>query len=141
MFLKISLAIAAAIDTINQTQPDQLIAFTYRNQLLVNDVRADPAWEPWHETLATATVYQPPIRTVDFMRLLTAQERIAIRQSTDPLIIDWRDLLSVTSEVDLADPDVTIGLNYLEQQTLLGTGRAAEILSFVGELDFSASIT
>lgn len=64
-----------------------------------------------------------------FLRRFTAPERIAIRASTDPIIVDFLHLLTLAQDIELADPDTVAGVNYLEQQGLLSAGRAAEILA------------
>ena len=129
MLLRITDAQLIEINRINETQPDQLIAISDGTLFLVQDVRNDPHWEPWHDVLATATPYRKPMRTVDFMRLFTQAERIDIRSSTDPIIIDFRDLISVTPTVDLDDPDTINGIQYLARGNIIDSERAAEILS------------
>lgn len=62
-----------------------------------------------------------------FLRRFTAQERIAIRSSSDPVIIDFLHLVNLAQDVNLDDPDTADGLAYLEAQQLIAQGRAAEI--------------
>lgn len=63
-----------------------------------------------------------------FKRRFTAAERITIRGSTNPVVIDFMDLLASATAVDFADTDLINGVNYLEAQSLIAEGRAAEIL-------------
>lgn len=70
-----------------------------------------------------------PITKLTFLRRFTAEERIAIRASTDPIIVDFLQLLDMASEVRVDDPDTVAALNYFEAQELLAAGRAAEILA------------
>lgn len=76
---------------------------------------------------------EPPPTTLltqlAFLRRFTAPERIAIRASTDPIIVDFLHLLGLAQDIDLTDPDTVLGTHYLEQQGLLAAGRATEILS------------
>lgn len=65
---------------------------------------------------------------LSFIQKFTQAERITIRASTDPVIIDFMELLSMAQEIDLEYPDTIAGLNYMETIGLLGAGRAAEIL-------------
>ena len=66
---------------------------------------------------------------LQFLRRFTAQERIAIRASMNPAIADFLQLLDLAQDVRLDDPDTVAGVQYLEQETLLAAGRAAEILT------------
>lgn len=75
-----------------------------------------------------------PVREVQltklqFLRRFTTAERIAIRSSTNPVIVDFMQLLDLAQDVRLDDPDTVAGVNYLETLTLIGEGRAAEILA------------
>ena len=76
----------------------------------------------------------PPVdelNKVDFLRLFTQAERIAIRQAAavNPLIADYQDMLDAASVVRLSDPDMQTGVPLLELGGLIGVGRAAQILS------------
>lgn len=66
---------------------------------------------------------------LQFLRRFTTQERIAIRGSTNPVIVDFMQLLDLALDVRLDDPDTVDGLHYLESLNLIGVGRAAEILA------------
>lgn len=66
---------------------------------------------------------------LQFLRRFTASERVAIRASSNPIIIDFMSLLDLALDVRLDDPDTIAGVNYLETLELIGAGRAAEILA------------
>jgi len=68
------------------------------------------------------------ITKLSFLQRFTQEERIAIRTSTDPIVVDFLELLSMAQDVDTAYPDTIAGVNYLESTGLVGEGRAAEIL-------------
>jgi hypothetical protein len=70
------------------------------------------------------------LNKVDFLRLFTQAERIAIRQAATayPTIADYQAMLDATSLVRLSDPDIQIGIPLLELGGLLDPGRAAQIL-------------
>lgn len=70
-----------------------------------------------------------PISKLAFLRRFTAPERIVIRASADPIIVDFMGLLDMASEVVLDDPDTIAAVGYFEQQGLLAAGRAEEILA------------
>ena len=70
-----------------------------------------------------------PMTRLTFLRRFTAQERIAIRASNDPLIADFLHLLEMAQDIDLTDADTQMGVGYLEQQALIAEGRAVEILT------------
>jgi hypothetical protein len=70
-----------------------------------------------------------PMTPLAFLRRFTAEERITIRASTDPLIVDFIALVNLAQDILLDDPDTMRGVGYLEQQGLLAAGRTAEILA------------
>ena len=64
----------------------------------------------------------------EFLSLYTPQERVAIRASTDPIIMDFREMVNIALEVNL-DLDITQqALGYLAMTGLLQPARVAEIL-------------
>jgi len=72
------------------------------------------------------------IYKVDFMRLFTQAERIAIRQAAklNPVVEDYQVILDASPEkVRLSDADIQEGIPELEDAGLLAPGRAAQILS------------
>ncbi|MFN8995572.1 MAG: hypothetical protein ACK5X3_18160 [Pseudomonadota bacterium] len=77
----------------------------------------------------------PPVvdelHKVDFLRLFTQAERIAIREAAkvNPLIADYQDMLDATDKPRLSDPDMQNGVPLLELAGLIGLGRAAQILA------------
>jgi len=76
----------------------------------------------------------PPVdelHKVDFLRLFTQAERIAIREAAkvNPLIADYQDMLDATDKPRLSDPDMQNGVPLLELAGLIGPGRAAQILA------------
>jgi len=77
----------------------------------------------------------PPVdelHKVDFLRLFTQAERIAIRQAAklNQVVEDYQAMLDASPEkVRLSDPDIKEGIPELEDAGLLAPGRAAQILS------------
>jgi hypothetical protein len=76
----------------------------------------------------------PPVdelHKVDFMRLFTQAERIAIRQAAklNPVVEDYQAMLDAATIIRLSDPDIQEGIPELEDALLIGPGRAAQILS------------
>ena len=90
-------------------------------RLLADDERVEfpESAEPIRETQLTK---------LQFLRRFTAPERIAIRASTNPVIVDFMSLLDLAQDVRLDDPDTVAGVNYLETLTLISKGRAADVL-------------
>jgi len=70
-----------------------------------------------------------PLTRLQFKLLLTPEERIAIRASADPVVVDFLDLLQDAQEVRLDDPNTVAGTRYMEGAGLLAAGRADAILS------------
>ena len=77
----------------------------------------------------------PPVvdelNKIDFLRLFTQAERIAIRDAakTNALIADYEDMLKATDKPRLSDPDIQTGVPLLELAGHIGVGRAAQILA------------
>lgn len=70
----------------------------------------------------------PPLSPLAFLRRFTADERVAIRASTDPYVQDFYYLLDKAAEVRLDDPDVVAGMSYLVACGMLSQARADAIL-------------
>ena len=77
----------------------------------------------------------PPVvdelNKIDFLRLFTQAERIAIREAAkvNPLISDYQHMLDAATVVRLSDPDIQTGVPLLELGGRIGVGRAAQILA------------
>ncbi len=69
-----------------------------------------------------------PVTRLEFLRRFTAEQRIAIRASTDPMIIDGRELLDMATDVSADDPDTILYVRYLEQQGFISAEDADRIL-------------
>lgn len=69
-----------------------------------------------------------PVTRLEFLRRFTAEQRIAIRASTDPLIVDGRELLDMATDVSVEDPDTIMYVRYLQQQGFISTEDADRIL-------------
>lgn len=66
---------------------------------------------------------------LEFLTRFTASERIAIRASTDPIVVDFMELLNLATYVDVGDQNTIDGVNYLASQNLIAAGRVSEILA------------
>jgi hypothetical protein len=76
----------------------------------------------------------PPVdelHKVDFLRLFTQAERIAIRQAAkvNQVVEDYQAMLDAATIIRLSDADIQEGIPELEDAGLLAPGRAAQILS------------
>lgn len=71
------------------------------------------------------------ITRLAFVRRFTAEERlkIAAERSNSQEINDWWTLLDLARNVDLHDPEIIIGIKYLEAIHILESGRADAILA------------
>lgn len=95
-----------------------------------------PGWELiediWTEPLKPDVIISQPqnseITVIKFLLKFTPQERISIRSSTDPVVIDWLRILDdprlTTVEYSIARPT----LEYLVSINLLEASRISEIL-------------
>jgi hypothetical protein len=71
----------------------------------------------YHEPVVTT---EPAIRIItvrQFLKRFTQAERIAMRNSTDDIVIDLYTDLTLASYVDLDDPELIPGLMYISGQT------------------------
>ena len=76
-----------------------------------------------------ASIIAVPLTQLAFLRRFTAPERIAIRASTDPIIQDFLQLVSLAQDILVTDPDTIMGVGYLAQQGYIAPDRVAEILA------------
>lgn len=81
-------------------------------------------------TLATP-LPETKITKLSFKQRMTAGERISVRAAAqnDPIVFDFIDLVDSANFIDLASQDTIDGVNYLELQGLIDTGRSNEILT------------
>lgn len=91
-----------------------------------------PETAAWSQSLNGFVDIEEPstqLTKLAFQRRFTLAERIAVRGSNDPIVVDYRELSTLAEGIDLSDADVIAGINYLELIGLLNAGRAAEILA------------
>lgn len=67
---------------------------------------------------------------LQFLRRFTVQERANITAASEAnaAINDYMSMLNLAKFVNIKDSDVILGVNLLEQATIIGKGRAAQIL-------------
>ena len=99
--------------------------------LSAKEFKARPTTKQWNsETLdfdVERVVPPKPISPLEFMRLFTVQERIAIRTAGDPVLDDFLDMARVAGSVRMDDQMVVQGLDYLVQQNIITSARREEI--------------
>lgn len=66
---------------------------------------------------------------LSFLTRFTVQERVAIRSSTDPIVVDFLRMLDVAENIVLTDTNTVQGINYLVYVNLLTADRATAILT------------
>ena len=82
----------------------------------------------WHTPVAPEVI---PIRIITvraFMKRLAQSERIALRGSTDAIVIDLMEDLRMASYVDLDDPELGPGLAYVESLGLIANSQLTDLL-------------
>lgn len=95
---------------------------------------AGPGWTWGGETFTAPPGPEPEplpvggMTSLAFTRRFTLAERISIRQSTDPIVVDGMAMLEVAEEIKLDDPDTVALIGYFVTQGLLTQERADEIL-------------
>lgn len=80
-----------------------------------------------------APVKPPKVTVIEYKMLFTSAERIAAKASTDPVIVDLRELMDDprTANVDLSLKSISDALDYMTAVGLIAAGRKAEILTGV----------
>lgn len=83
------------------------------------------------DTYVDPTVGHRIINTTDFMLLFTSAERIAIRSSANPVVVDFLRIIDDQrlQVVDRNNSTVSNGLAYFESIGLLAPGRAQQIIA------------
>lgn len=80
------------------------------------------------DSLKLVSVSETEITRLEFMSRFTTEERIAIRESTDPLIFDAMELLKVAENISISDQRTVMLINYMVSVGLISSSRAKEIL-------------
>jgi hypothetical protein len=82
-------------------------------------------------TLVDADQKPPKVTVIEYKMLFTSTERIAVKASTDPVIIDLQELMNDprTVNVDLSLQSISDALDYMTALGLIAPGRKAEILT------------
>ena len=70
-----------------------------------------------------------PMTKLEFMRRFSAEERIALRSSADPVVKDFLMMFDLSEQVLIDDPELADGIRYFESLDLITKGRAAIILT------------
>ena len=96
----------------------------------------DSTYDPETGVITPPSPPAPPaaariLTKVAYLKRFTQAERMAIRGAAkeSPQVEDYVELLNLSEEVDLDDPETVLGVNTLEAAGLIGAGRAAEILA------------
>jgi len=83
--------------------------------------------QKYHSTATTSAIRKITKRA--FMQRFTQAERIAIRASSDDIVIDIHEDLKATNSVELDLADTVIALAHLVSVAILTSDRPAEILA------------
>lgn len=99
--------------------------------VLVNGVWTNPT-PPSEPSEPPAATY-PKVSPVEFKLLFTSAERIAIKASTDAVVLDFMEIVNDPrlTTVDLGLASTQQGVAYLASVGLIGEARVAEILAGV----------
>lgn len=66
---------------------------------------------------------------LEYQLLFTLEERIAIRTSSDPIVIDSREMAQIAEFIDLTDPNTIAGTQYLQMAGILTAERVEQVLA------------
>lgn len=96
------------------------------------EIKLNDNWEALRAENEPAPPVKVPvmISPVEFKMLLPSAARIAIGASTDPVIMDFRQLINDPrlTQVDMRLPTVKEGLDYIAEQGILTPEQVAQIL-------------
>lgn len=81
------------------------------------------------ETLKLVLIAETVVSKLEFMSRFTTEERIAIRESADSMVIDAMELLKVAENVTLSDPRTVQLVQYMASIGLILSDRVSEILA------------
>ena len=99
------------------------------------DSYVDGVWTakpvPEHVVPEPVAPVPPKVTVIEYKMLFTSAERIAAKSSTDPVIVDLRELMDDprTSHVDLSLQSISDALDYMTAIGLIAAGRKSEILT------------
>lgn len=83
----------------------------------------------WHTPVAPEVI---PIRIITvraFMKRLAQSERIALRGSSDAIVVDLMEDLRMAAYVDLDDAELPAGLAYVESLGLIANAQLTALLA------------
>lgn len=118
-------SVAAHYDT--EVPDDAENGDTFSNGVLTKR----PVPEVVVQTPEPVVVKPPKVSVIEYKMLFTSAERIAVKASTDPVIIDLQELMNDprTVNVDLSLQSISDALDYMTAIGLIAAGRKAEILT------------
>jgi hypothetical protein len=81
------------------------------------------------ESFSLVPISNTVITKLEFLSRFTIAERTAIRNSTDPIIVDMMELLNASTEVDLTDSRTISIINHLSSVGIVSSNRVQELLT------------
>ena len=93
------------------------------------DLPPDLTW--WNKDAMNFTPPVPNEKIVtklQFLTLFTTEERIAIRNSVDPIVVDFMEMLQMAENIDLYNSTTQQGIGYLSMIGLIAPERVSEII-------------
>jgi hypothetical protein len=84
-------------------------------------------WDEVEQTLIPIAMQK--LTKLDFMSKFTTQERVAVQQSTDPILKDAMTLLQLSEFIDVTDQRTMMLVGYMAMTGVILDTRVAEILS------------
>lgn len=83
----------------------------------------------WDDSIGEFVESTSKLTKLKFLNRFTMNERIAIRASTDPIVIDIMNLFDAAEYISTNDPNTVQGIGYLGVIGILTQARVAEILT------------
>jgi hypothetical protein len=121
------------------TRDDKLVGVTTENAYTFNlpDVSIhefdgsvpDLNTYEWNPAVDEFTLASTHVTKLGFLNRFTMEERINIRSSQNPIVIDIMNLLEVAENISLTDPTTINSIGYLAYVGLIAPTRVAEILA------------
>ena len=118
------------VEVVTQNPADLFVAEIAAQFMVVDDEVTVPTRPKPTPSVQVAPV-PPKVSVIEYKMLFTSAERIAVKASTDPVIIDLQELMNDprTVNVDLSLKSISDTLDYMTYLGLIAPGRKAEILT------------
>ncbi len=83
----------------------------------------------WNSETLSFDINSTTCSKLDFMTRFTISERLAAKASSDPVVADFLELLTLAEFIDTSDPNTIAGVNYLAYAGIISQSRIPDVLA------------